>query len=112
MTKAEYQKKVFAFLHKMKVGSIEELDFLPNSIMPSKIAKAFFIDIVKTFIENDEGREAGFYIELNSAYQKIKKTAYFIPGRYTPPRGGSAPEQARIEPTAKIQASSETLVLK
>ena len=77
MTKIEYSDKIYGFLHKMKIGEVQEIDFLPDEIIPTPIAKAFFLDILRDFIKNDNGRHLGYYIELNSDGSRLRKQAYF-----------------------------------
>lgn len=103
-TKQEYTEKVHDFLKKMKITEEGEvIDFLPNKIMPSKMAKAFFVDIVKNFIDRDIFREHGFCVEFNSAMEKIRKVAYWGKSTETPPQDTSSPEGAVLKPGTKIQ---------
>ena len=81
MTKSEYSDRVYGYLQKMKFDVAQEIDMLPDSIMPNQIAKAYFIAIVKDFIDFDNGRHLGFYISFSNDYQRIKKF------HYTPPMG-------------------------
>ena len=73
MTKTEYSDKIYGYLQKMKFNEPIEIEFLPNEIIPSPIAKAFFVDIVKDFIRYSNGYHFGFYIEFNNSYEKIRK---------------------------------------
>lgn len=77
MTKTEYTDRVYGYLSNMKINEARDIDFLPEQIIPTPIAKAFFIDILKDFIKRDEGRAAGYYIELNSTHSAFRKQAYF-----------------------------------
>jgi hypothetical protein len=78
----EYSDRIYRFLHGMKPDNPVEIEMLPFDILPSPKAKDYFIEIVKDFIDNDNGRQAGFYIEFNNAFLKIRKLKYF---------GGSKP---------------------
>lgn len=73
MTKLEYSDKIYGYLQKMKFNEPVEIEFLPNEIIPSPIAKAFFVDIVKDFIDNSNGDHLGFRISFNNNYTKICK---------------------------------------
>jgi hypothetical protein len=64
---------VYGYLQKMKFNEPVEIEFLPNEIIPSPIAKAFFVDIVKDFIDNRNGDHLGFRIEFSNDFQRIKK---------------------------------------
>jgi hypothetical protein len=67
---------VYGYLQKMKFNEPVEIEFLPNEIIPSPIAKAFFVDIVKDFIKHGNGNHFGFYCEFNNSYEKIVKRHY------------------------------------
>ena len=72
----EYSDRIYGYLQKMKFNEPIEIEFLPNEIIPSPIAKAFFVDIVKDFIKNSNGNHLGFYVEFNNSYEKIVKRHY------------------------------------
>ena len=76
MTKSDYQDRVYGYLQKMKFDEPIEIEFMPDEIIPSPIAKAFFTDIVKDFIRHDNGRHMGFYVEFNNSYEKVVKRRY------------------------------------
>lgn len=77
MTKTEFSDKIYGYLHNMKIGQVVEIDMLPGDIIPSPIAKAFFIDVVKDYIRHDNGRHNGYYISFNNDYSKIQKLKYY-----------------------------------
>lgn len=73
MTKTEYSDKIYGYLSAMKFDEPVEIEFLPNDIIPSEVAKAYFVAIVKSFIDFDNGRHNGYFIEFNNSFQKIRK---------------------------------------
>lgn len=81
MNRIEYSDAVYNLLHKMKFDEpiliIDLLNFgrhtYQRSALPSEKAIPYFIEVIKDFIDYDNGRHLGFYIEFNNDYTKIKK---------------------------------------
>jgi hypothetical protein len=95
MTKLEYSDKIYEFLQKMKFDKLQDIDYLPSEIIPSPIAKAFFIDIVKDFIANGNGNHLGFQIEFNNNYERVRKI-HFKP--LLPDGGTQLPNSGEVPP--------------
>lgn len=76
MTRLEYSDLIYGYLASMKFNEPVEIDFMPDKIIPSPIAKAYFVAIVKDFIRHDSGRHNGYYISFSNDYSKIQKYKY------------------------------------
>ncbi len=63
-----YQDKVYDMILKMEMG---EVFVTAEKVAPDNREK--FINIVKSFIDADNGRHLGFYMTFSNDYSKIKK---------------------------------------
>lgn len=77
MTKLEFSDEIYKMLHAMRAYDIRTLRHLVGtSSAPNERALPYTLEVIKDFIRYDNGRIAGFYVELAEDHSRFIKKLY------------------------------------
>lgn len=77
MTKLEFSDAVYKMLHTMRAYDVRTLRHLVGTnAAPNERALPYTLDVIKDFIQFDNGRNAGFYVELSEDHSRFIKKPY------------------------------------